>query len=326
MPIIMISLFLTIILIVSMIYEPRNVWNAILLLIDLGFFVLGLGVSSKIGAMIFTVLLLSTPIVFICIASFLIANGFKMMKKEGRQLHNILSLLTGVAMIVGGILTIVGTYYFQEESVIRSLFFFVVFMEFYLSFTCIAFFCYSILYTCLPKRINCDYIIVHGCGLLDGERVSPLLKGRIDKAVTIYQKCKEKPMLVVSGGRGKDEKIAEAEAMKRYLIETGFPEEKIIVEDQSKTTFENLKNIRDMLDVNGIKHHYLFVTNNYHVFRTGMFAKKLRMKANGVGCHTAAYYWPSAFLREYIAVMMKYKWVTVIVIALWGVMEYLVHR
>jgi hypothetical protein len=48
-----------------------------------------------------------------------------------------------------------------------------------------------------------------------------------------------------------------------------------------------------------------------------MFARDLGMNAAGIGCKTAMYYWPSAFIREYIAVMVRYKWLTVGVLLLW---------
>lgn len=41
------------------------------------------------------------------------------------------------------------------------------------------------------------------------------------------------------------------------------------------------------------------------------------MDAAGVGCRTAPYYWPSAFIREYIAVMVRYKWITIAVLLIW---------
>jgi uncharacterized SAM-binding protein YcdF (DUF218 family) len=176
---------------------------------------------------------------------------------------------------------------------------------------------YSLLYLNMPKNMNCDYIIVHGCGLLDGERVSPLLKGRVDKALEIYRRCNGSAKLVLSGGRGADEKISEAQAMKDYLLAQGFPADAMILEDRSATTYENLRNVRDMLDTNGVKHRYLFVTNDYHVFRTSLFAKKLGMNASGIGCRTAMYYWPSAFIREYIAVMAQYRWLTIAVVLAW---------
>ena len=48
---------------------------------------------------------------------------------------------------------------------------------------------YSILYLFIPKKKHYDFIIIHGAGLLDGEKVTPLLKRRIDKAVEAYQMC-----------------------------------------------------------------------------------------------------------------------------------------
>lgn len=309
---------LLIILVISMLYEPRNFWNALLLLMAIGIFLLGFGSAPGIRGMILGTLMMLIPLIFVVAAIFLIVNGFVMMKKEGRSLQNVLSLLAGIAMIVGSMATIAGIYFFQDASVMRTLLSLVLILEFYIAFTFAALLIYSLIYTCLPKRLNCDYIIVHGCGLIDGERVSPLLKGRVDKAVRVYYKCRQHPKIVLSGGKGADEKITEAAAMKNYLVGTGFPEEDIIVEEQSKTTFENLKNVRDMLDANGVKHRYIFVTNNYHVFRTSLHAKKLKMKASGVGCGTAAYYWPSAFIREYIAIMFRYKWIFAVIILLWG--------
>ncbi|WPC43729.1 YdcF family protein [Clostridium sp. JS66] len=310
---------LMLILVISMLYEPRSFWNALLLMMAIGIFLLGFGSAPGIRGMILGILtLLLIPLTFLVTAIFLIVNGFEMMKKEGGRLQNVLSLLTGIAMILGSILTIAGIYFFQDTSVKRTLFSLVLILEFYIAFTFASLLIYSLIYTCLPKRLNCDYIIVHGCGLIGGERVSPLLKGRVDKAVYIYHKCRQHTKIVVSGGKGVDEKISEAAAMKNYLVETGFPEDDIILEEQSKTTFENLKNVRDMLNVNGVKHRYIFVTNNYHVFRTSLYAKKLKMKASGVGCGTAAYYWPSAFIREYIAIMFRYKWIFAAIVLLWG--------
>ena len=77
---------------------------------------------------------------------------------------------------------------------------------------------------------KCDYIIVHGCGLKNGESVSPLLKGRVDKAVQIFRKSKESVKIVVSGGQGRDEKISEAQAIKNYLLEIGIAEDSIVTE------------------------------------------------------------------------------------------------
>ena len=52
---------------------------------------------------------------------------------------------------------------------------------------------------------------------------------------------------------------------------------------------------------------FLFVTNDYHVFRTSTYAPKLSMKGDGLGCRTSGYYIPSAFIREYVALCVKLK-------------------
>ena len=128
---------------------------------------------------------------------------------------------------------------------------------------------------------------------------------------------RQEPELVLSGGQGSDEKISEARAMYNYLENKGFPTGKVILEERSRTTYENLKNVRNMLDTERKKHRYIFVTNDYHVFRTSLFARKLKMKAEGVGCRTAAYYWPSAFIREYIAVMVIFRKVNILMGIIW---------
>lgn len=317
MSLITLAIIFWVIFLISMFYEPRNFLNALLLIFNLGLTVLAVAAQPGIQGMILGLFIMMIPLFFMLVAIFLILNGIQMYKKEGHRLQNLLSLFLGIAMILGGIGTVIGLNYFQESTVLSSIFYLVVLLEFYVSVTFVALLLYSLLYTYIPKRVQCDYIIIHGCGLINGEKVSPLLRGRVDKAVKVYQKSKGAAKIVASGGQGRDEKISEAQAMKNYLLEIGIPDEDIILEDQSKTTYENLKNVRDLLDTDGQKRQYIFVTNNYHVFRTSLFARKLKMKAQGVGCKTAGYYWPSAFIREYIAVMVKYKWMIALVILAW---------
>ena len=173
-----------------------------------------------------------------------------------------------------------------------------------------AFILYSILYLFIPKKKHYDFIIIHGAGLLDGEKVTPLLKRRIDKAVEAYHKSKNSNIkIIASGGQGGDEKISEAQAITNYLLEeTDVPQDAIILEDQSRTTYENLLFSKELGEKLVAKPQFLFVTNDYHVFRTSTYARKLKMKGDGLGCRTAGYYIPSAFIREYVALCVKMKW------------------
>ena len=61
---------------------------------------------------------------------------------------------------------------------------------------------------------------------------------------------------------------------------------------------------------------FLFVTNDYYVFRTSTYARKLGMKGDGLGCRTDGYYIPSAVIREYVALCVKLKWLFIFFYAL----------
>ncbi|MCI2049041.1 MAG: YdcF family protein [Lachnospiraceae bacterium] len=300
--------------------DPRSFLNVIVLLAAVVLLFTGFAETTRHveyvseGIMLF--FLFFVPLSLLFIAVLLILNGVFMLKREGRKLSNLLSMLAGFAMIAGMIATGCMLLVSTPDTMLMSFLWLGSILTVYVSATFTALLIYSLLYLRLPKDMHCDYIIVHGCGLLDGERVSPLLKGRLDKAAEVYKKLNGRAKLVLSGGQGADEKLSEAQAMENYLLGQGFPRDAMLLEDKSATTYENLRNVRDMLG-GGREHRYLFVTSDYHVFRTGMFARDLGMNAAGIGCKTAMYYWPSAFIREYIAIMVRYKWITVAVLLLW---------
>lgn len=87
-------------------------------------------------------------------------------------------------------------------------------------------------------------------------------------------------MFVPSGGQGGDEIISEGEAMKRYLLEQGIPEDQIMPETKSTNTLENMKFSKEL--INGENAKVAFSTTNYHVFRGGMFASQVNMNAKGM--------------------------------------------
>jgi uncharacterized SAM-binding protein YcdF (DUF218 family) len=121
-----------------------------------------------------------------------------------------------------------------------------------------------------------------------------------------------RPVMIVSGGQGSDEEVPEARAMAGYLIERGFPDDRLAVEDQSGTTEENLAFSKAIMDAAGGPRparrpaRCLIVTSDYHVFRTAMTARKVGIRGHVKGARTAGYFWPSAMLREFIAVFVGY--------------------
>jgi len=163
-----------------------------------------------------------------------------------------------------------------------------------------------------PKK-NQDYIIVLGCWISNG-KVTPILARRMDKAIAFYNQQKKlhtPPKLVLSGGKGPDETCSEAEAMRTYALEQGIPDEHLLLESNSVSTLENMKFSKEIMDKDsgGKPYQCIYSTNNYHVFRSGIYARKSGLKINGIGAKTAFYYLPNAILREYIAyIYIHLKW------------------
>ena len=128
---------------------------------------------------------------------------------------------------------------------------------------------------------NPQAVIVLGCQVR-GETPSIMLKNRLDTALETLNEYPD-TVCVVSGGKGKGEDISEAEAMRRYLTENGIPESRIINEDKSKNTRENISFSKEILDERGID-RAIIVTNDFHQYRADIYARR-----NGltVGHHSA---------------------------------------
>ena len=92
-----------------------------------------------------------------------------------------------------------------------------------------------------------------------------------------------------------------------YLKEKGIPEDKIILEDKSATTFENLRNSKAIIDAAEGNKYTALVTSNYHVYRALRYCRRIGMDCTGIGSHVAFYYWPSALIREFIAIHTEKK-------------------
>lgn len=256
------------------------------------------------------------PLIIIIAGLFLIKNGKVMMSKEGRKLANLLSLIIGINIFI--IILIIYVLFKYDEylsSFAHVGLIAILIIAFYLGGLFLTYLLYSYIYQKLPVNKDIDYIIVLGSGLI-GDRVPPLLKSRLDKGIEIYNQqikrgndCK----IIVSGGQGPDELVSEASAMGKYLLSQGINENDVILEDKSTTTYENMKFSKRIMDKSS-KYNSIFITNNYHVFRASIFARKVGLKSNGVGAPTAFYFLPSALIREFIAILVVYKWISIIFI------------
>ena len=148
-----------------------------------------------------------------------------------------------------------------------------------------------------------DYVIVLGAQVR-GDKPSHNLVTRLRKACQYLEENKD-TKVIVSGGKGPGENISEAEAMKAYLINKGIEEERIIMEDKSANTDENIKFSKELISDKDSK--VVIVTNNFHVYRSIKIAKKQGINnIQGLGSSIKWYTVPNLYLREGIAVIKYY--------------------
>ncbi len=237
----------------------------------------------------------------------LVVNGIQMLRRESVSLSHLLSLGLGVLVGIGeiaGAVYLLRQVSFGRGHPLGTAALVVMLTVFYFSFLVLSFVLYSAFIQILPHRMNFDYVIIHGCGLTHGDHMTRLLSGRVDKALEVWRKCGKKPVLIPSGGQGKDETVSEAQAMKDYLISRGVPEGSILKEDRSATTEENLRFSKELIQARPGKHKTALVSSNYHVYRCLRLAKKVGLECTGIGAGVALYFWPSALIREFIAVFV----------------------
>ncbi|GMA54845.1 hypothetical protein GCM10025857_62020 [Alicyclobacillus contaminans] len=238
-------------------------------------------------------------------------NALVVIKRESHSLANLLTLILAVLMTIwliydSFIIKMLPDWASLLLSVLPAMF-----MYFVIAF--LNFFSASVLYQFNQPSYKQDFIIVLGAGLVGGDKVSPLLANRIQRAIDFYyqqRKSTRHPVkLIMSGGKGTDEEVAEAVAMKRYALHHGIQEDDILIETNSTTTLENMEFSKEIIDrYEIVKPNVIFSSNNYHIFRAGIFARMAHLKAEGIGAKTAFYYLPNAFLREFIAIIaMKRK-------------------
>ncbi|MFC6464851.1 YdcF family protein [Marinilactibacillus sp. GCM10026970] len=235
-------------------------------------------------------------------------NTIKIYQKEGIRLKNSLLLVIGIGILFLNIARILNLDQYIPTQ-LDFLFSFASFCLAYVGFFLFMFAVSSLLYQIYYPKLDKDYIIILGSGLIDGYKVPPLLQSRIKKGLNFYRKQLEKnnkkAYVIFSGGQGKDERLPEAEAMAKFAKTLGLEEEQIILESQSKNTYENMKFSAEKMTSSNKK--AVFVTNNYHLLRAGIYAKRANIDADGIGARTAFYYIPNAFIREFIAFMNLYR-------------------
>ncbi len=269
-----------------------------------------------------TYMLITSPFVLLISISLCISN-IALIRHEGKRFVNILGILLAFLLTGGEIFMILtdsslaGYIHFPRlhELVVN------LFTAGYLYFECmmIGLMIANRITSRYQPEYDKDYVIILGCGIRKDGTPCPLLQGRIDRALafrnTQLKETGKDLIFVTSGGQGGDEVISESESMKRYLISKGIPEDHILQEDRSVNTYENMKFSKGKILEQASDAKIAFSTSNYHVFRSGLFARRVKMRAVGMGADSKWYFWPNALVREFAGLLTEHRGKQVLILS-----------
>ena len=316
--------------------EPRRLSNGFWLLAGS---LLALEVAAGVGVPgagllqgLLALLIIGAPVLIDVVAVFLIINGVIMLRRERRSPANALSLLAGLALLalsLSPFVLLLGAPVWLIAALL-----FVGLAAAYVGFVFVGFLLYSWLYPRLVRGRPARWVVVLGSGLIDGDRVPPLLAGRIAAGQAAYAE-RGAQLIIMSGGQGPDETVPEARAMAAWATAQGADSDRLAVEDRSRTTEENLRFTAELIartpsavpevpvttrspgariphwldrllggPITPDPAEGLIVTSDYHVLRAAILARRLGVPAQASGARTARYYWPSAMLREFVALLV----------------------
>jgi uncharacterized SAM-binding protein YcdF (DUF218 family) len=298
---------------VSFVRDRRKLRNGVYLFFALVFLGFGLlmtlaSVSGTAASVVVVGVVLLIPLLIVGLAVFLVANGVTMVRREGLRPVNLLSLAAGLGIIGFVVFQAVARYvHWPPLGVAGDV---MTGLLTYLAFVFACFQLYSFVYGRIRPKRDVDFVVVLGAGLL-GDKVPPLLAGRLERGRAAYHSAVAKgaePALVTSGGQGPGEDVPEAVAMADYLVARGVPRDRVLLEDRSTTTWENLTFSRAIMAERRPDYRCLVVTNNFHVLRAALLARRAKLNGQVIGSPTAWYFWPTATLREFVAVFVEH-WV-----------------
>lgn len=292
-----------------------------------------LSAYSRITGASFTFIMVTFPVIVV-FSAMLAASNVELLRHERRRLANLLGILLSALLVAGALLAffLYGRDFSGSEmqmrihNTLQNLY-----ATVYVYFECMLF--GAVVSGLRAARhipdMDKDYILILGCGFRKDGTLTPLLRGRADRAVRFWREQREKTgktaMLVPSGGQGPNEVMPEAEAIARYLVQDcGISEQHILKEDRSLNTYQNMLFSKQLIegrsgadaagpnapgpDMPGTSEDAsvsktIFATTNYHVFRSGVWASLAGLKAEGIGSKTKWWFWPNAFIRECIGLI-----------------------
>ncbi|MDO5559068.1 MAG: YdcF family protein [Oscillospiraceae bacterium] len=145
--------------------------------------------------------------------------------------------------------------------------------------------------------------ILLGCKV-KGSSPSYMLARRLDAS---YRYLTEYPdaVIIVSGGQGDNEEISEAQCMKNDLISRGIKEDRIICEDKSVNTYENISFSKKIMNDRGLGDEAVIITDSFHQYRASLIAGKCGLKTFSCTSYTPMYLIPTYWVREWFGIIQQ---------------------
>ena len=276
-----------------------------------------------------TFVILSLPFLLTFCAGLFVSN-IVLIRKERKSFSNVLGLILSFLILAGEAVLILceaGVFGPPRTNMLHDLHV-NLFAALFLYFECMLMgtLVADGIAASIDPPMDRDYMIVLGCGIRPDGTPTPLLRGRLNKAIEFYYRqlneTGKELTFVTSGGKGSDEKISESDCMRNYLMEHGISPGQILTEDSSTDTAENMRFSRDLIlkdldlcDADNVNRlHDLtpiskvaFATTNYHCFRSGLLARRVKMRALGIGSPTRWYFWPNASVREFVGLLTAHR-------------------
>ena len=153
-----------------------------------------------------------------------------------------------------------------------------------------------------PGQEDCT-VVVLGCQVSANGEPTVMLRDRIDAAYD-YLTAHPESRCVASGGQNDNEPISEAACIRNTLAARGIDPDRILLEDRSRSTEENLRFTAEIIRQQGLNPRVAIASDNFHQLRASVWARRCGLEAESLGC---ASWWPLGpgyWAREAVAVVV----------------------
>ena len=151
-----------------------------------------------------------------------------------------------------------------------------------------------------PKETT---VVVLGCQVKE-TGPSRMLRERLDAAYD-FLTANPDAKCILSGGKGPDEPVSEAQCMYIYLVTKGIPTNRLYLEDKSTSTEENILFSKEIIEREKLPDTITIITSEFHQYRAAGIAKNLGLESYSVSSNTLITLLPTFYIRELGGILIE---------------------